>query len=405
MLVQPSFAVRFNELENLDFVTGVVSIYHAGGLFGVIAASYVADAYGRKVVFLFNCGWATLGAVLMTIGTNLGMMFAGRLFSGFAAYGFIFCTVLYIMEIAPASSRGLLGVSNGIVLEIGFILMGWQSYGLQDWAVVGNEWSWRIPCIEQLLPVVMILAGYPFVPESPRWLASKGRNEEALQVLLEVHKSPKDPSSMLARSEHHQIVLQCAMDKKLPFTLYKKRTWCAILIEFAYLLAGDFFISTYGPQLLNAFGFTTKKSLLYQGAWLTLLFINVLVAPFCDKIGRKPLLVYMVFCSVSEPPAYLMACEVFPLHVRGKGIALAYGTLAITNTWVIEAAATMTERLGWKAYLLFICFSLVNVTLFMIFVPETANVPLEEMARIFGDHDQVAIHATDIHLENEKAGA
>ncbi|KAL8278152.1 hypothetical protein RQP46_009476 [Phenoliferia psychrophenolica] len=352
ILVQPSFGVLFDEINHLNYITGIVSIYHAGGVAGVIVASYFADAYGRKMTFLFNCVPATIGAVLMTAAVNLDMFFVGRLFSGFAAYGFIFCTVIYIMEMSPASSRGLLGISNGISLELGFILMGWQSYGLQDWAVVGNQWSWRIPCIQQLLPVISICAGYAFVPESPRWLASKGRDEDALQVLLAVHKSKKDPTSLLARSEYVQIVQQCKLDATLPtswfsmFTIYKKRTWCAILIEFGYLLA-----------------------------------------------------VYMVFCCISEPPAYLIACEVFPLQVRGKGIAIAYGTLAITNTWVIEAAATMTKVMQGKAYLLFITLSCANIVLWIFLVPETANVPLEEMARLFGDSDQVAIKATDIHLD------
>jgi len=232
------------------------------------------------------------------------------------------------------------------------------------------------------------------------------------------------------------------MDRTLPsswgsmFTKYKKRTWVAVSIEFGYLLGGDFFIATYGPQLLTAFGFSTSKSLLYQGAWLTILFINFIVAPFVDKFGRKPFLIialsgeivvlicmcaltrfygdghsgpgknafvacyllFIAFTAISEPPAYLMSCEMFPLQVRSKGIALSFGTLALTNTWVIEAAAKMVQTLGYKAYLLFICFSFVNLIIWIVFIPETANVSLEEMAVIFGEDGDVAVRAHDIHL-------
>ncbi|KAL8278140.1 hypothetical protein RQP46_009464 [Phenoliferia psychrophenolica] len=425
VLVQPSFAVYFAELANLNEITGMVSIYHAGGVFGVLTSSYVSDRWGRKISFLYGSAFYIVGAIIMSAAVNLHMLLVGRLIIGWGAYGFLISAQTYAVELAPARSRGLLGSINGLALEVGYITAGWISVALVHFKDPMDNMSWRTPFILQFVPVVLLLAGYKFVPESPRWLVTQGRSAEALEVLTDIHASPVDPRGHFSAREHKQIVAQYDLDKTLPsswismFTTYRRRSLCAILIMWSFLLGGDYFLATYGPQLFTAFGFSTEKSLIYQAAWLTLLILNFGVAPLMDRAGRKAscllahhgdglyapgasafvamFMIYMLFLCTTEPPTYLLCCEIFPLHVRTKGTAIAYATLGITNTWTLEAAATMVAELKWKV---FICFSAANVVALIVFIPETRNVPLEEMAAIFGEEDQVALREKDIMLDN-----
>ncbi|KAL8281000.1 hypothetical protein RQP46_006679 [Phenoliferia psychrophenolica] len=297
-----------------------------------------------------------------------------------------------------------------------------MSYGLSTW--LGTDMSWRLPFILQFVPLVPILAFYRWAPESPRWLCSKGRSDEALEVLIALHASPKDVNNHFSRREHRQIELQYQLDRTLPsswlsmFTTYRRRTSVAALVMFSFLLGGDYFLATYGPQLFIKFGYTTQKSLIYQAAWLTLLILNFAVMPLIDRVGRKMFLVVgligegicliILMCltkyfgdghSDAGRKAFvaiflvymLPLCEIFPLHIRTKGTAIAYAVTA--------AASTMVARMGWKAYLLFIVLTGVNIAGLIIFVPETKNVPLEEMARLFGEGSQVALNEADVEVD------
>ncbi|KAL8291843.1 hypothetical protein RQP46_002101 [Phenoliferia psychrophenolica] len=412
-LVQISFATYFMELANLDYTTGTVSIYHAGGFFGVIVASYVSDRWGRKPAFLFASLFYGIGAIMMTAAQNLDTIFVGRLLTGIGAYAFLFASQIYVVELSPATSRGMLGSTVGISLELGYISAGWLSFGLSYW--LGTNWSWRLPFLLQLFPLVLVLAGWSFVPESPRWLIQQGRGADALEVLSKLHKSPKDPQGHFSNKEHRQIESQVQLDKTLPsswwsmFTVYKRRTMTVnvppsrgldshahrpstlqgMLIIFGFLLAGDYFLATCRKVFLVG-------GLAGEGICLIILMLlSKYYGDGMNSAGKQAFvamfLIYMLPLCITEPPAYLMACEIFPLHIRTKGTAISYATLAITNTWTLEAAATMVKELQWKAYLLFVCITAVNVAAYIYFLPETKNVPLEEMARLFGEEDQVAL--------------
>jgi len=449
-LVLPSFAVQFEEATHLQQVNAAVSCYHGAGFLAVFLSSYVSNRWGRKASYLVNSFFYLLGNSLNAGSQNLGMFIAGRFFSGWGAYGLLYSSQIYVMEQAPAKARGLLATcANGIAMEVGYIIGSWAAVGYLDWETnTGSSWSWRFPFLLNMVPILILLAGYPFMPESPRWLVSKGRPDEALEVLKTLHATSGDPTHSFAIAEHTQIFQQYALDQTLPsswismFTTYRKRTFTAILILFGFLLAGCYFLATYGPQLFGAFGYSTRKSLIYEAATLMMLVVNWVGCPLIDVIGRKPFLViglsgeliclvclcvlskfygdgkneaganafvgiYIfneVVTAITEPCAYLMATELFPLHVRNKGVAISFGFLALTNFWVLESASTMVQNLGWKAYFLFIAFSTVNVVLFIIILPETKNVPLEEMAILFGERDQVVGGASHRAMNDSGSG-
>lgn len=103
-----------------------------------------------------------------------------------------------------------------------------------------------------------------------------------------------------------------------------------------------------------------------------------------------------------EGPSYYYASEVFPTHVRAKGMTINVIGFCIVNLLWLEIAPTAFKTIGWKFYLVFICISVFGAAIIFFTFPDTLGKPLEEVARLFGDEELVAIYQQDIQIEDEK---
>lgn len=91
--------------------------------------------------------------------------------------------------------------------------------------------------------------------------------------------------------------------------------------------------------------------------------------------------------------------EVFPNHIRAKGICLSIATIALTDLVYLQATATAFANIGWHFYLLFICITFVGSIVFYFILPETRGIPLEEIAKIFGETDDIMVFSEDLHID------
>lgn len=98
---------------------------------------------------------------------------------------------LYISEIAPPEIRGTLLVLQEFSIVFGIVIAFWTTYGTRYMA---GEWSWRLPFLIQMIPGFILGVGIVFLPFSPRWLSSQGRDDEALQVLAKLRNLPTTDS-------------------------------------------------------------------------------------------------------------------------------------------------------------------------------------------------------------------
>jgi hypothetical protein len=135
------------------------------------------------------------------------------------------------------------------------------------------------------------------VPESPRWLALKARDDKVLEGLKHIHHSPYDPDFVIAREEHFQICSQAAINRTLPdswvtmFTTYWKRSAATILVTAGNQSTGIQFCTNYNGVLFASLGYTGVAPLLLQDGWLiTATFSDLFWASWLDKIGRRPLI-------------------------------------------------------------------------------------------------------------------
>lgn len=96
---------------------------------------------------------------------------------------------LYISEIAPPEIRGTLLVLQELSIVTGIVIAFYITYGTR---YIPSMWSWRLPFLIQIIPAVVLVAGVFMLPYSPRWLASKGRDDESLQTLAKIRELPTD---------------------------------------------------------------------------------------------------------------------------------------------------------------------------------------------------------------------
>ncbi|KAF8139226.1 general substrate transporter [Mycena galopus ATCC 62051] len=370
------------------------------------------------------------------------MFIVGRFFAGAGSWSFLAVTPIYTSEMSPPALRGLFSGMNGIHIALGYALASYM--GLAFYFAKDPATQWR-GClgIGLLCPAVMLVITY-FIPESPRWLLMKGRVEEARSTVLTLHSSKADPEQEFACQEFSQMKTQADLDKTLNPSWsemvrrasYRKR----VLIAAGFAIIGQstavLVINNYGPTLYKSLGFDTKDQLALQCGWLTVsIFGNFFGAVVLDYFGRRPLMLTglagcVVALSIEAaivaeffPPGtnkaasvggvfalYLFIVvyavgvdvagvtfysEIFPNHIRAKGVGITIVALSLTDLAYLQASATAFANIGWKYFLLFIVITSIGFVIMCFVLPETKKIPLEEMAKIFGDTEDILIYAAE----------
>lgn len=163
----------------------IMSAPSFGGLPSLFPAAWLSDRYGRRLSMAIGYTIIIIGALVQTFTTGPWKMFGGRVIVGF---GSSFCTVTggpYTTEIAHPRNRAQTTALINTSFYVGAICASWVTFGTVY--MTGTDWSWRLCLIFQVLVPILSLAVLPFCPESPRWLASRGRFEEAHDVLAKYH--------------------------------------------------------------------------------------------------------------------------------------------------------------------------------------------------------------------------
>jgi sugar porter (SP) family MFS transporter len=240
----------------------VVSIVLVGSFIGSLTGGWLSDRFGRWLtIFLATIAYL-LGALLMcfSVTTSLWMIYTGRLIIGYAIGVSTLTVTLYLAEVAPASARGAIVSVNEVAIVTGIFL----SFFL-NWAVSGsgNERAWRIAFGVTAIPAVIQILGMFFLPYSPRWLVTKGRSSEAMQILLrtrniddaEAEFKELEASILLQQNRSIQDIAKELMSPQMRWPLS-----IAVLLTFFQQASGQPTVLLYSSKIIKLTGIFPSTS-------------------------------------------------------------------------------------------------------------------------------------------------
>ena len=297
----------------LDQFRGYFDVDVSGSRWGIVVAAiyignfvaslfvWTGDLIGRRGVVFVGCLITILGGVLQVTAPSFELLIVGRLFTG--GGGALTATIspLYMSEIAPACWRGRvvgLSASGGSLggIAISLVLFG-SSY-------ISGNWSWRLPLLVQIIaPAIVTVLIYPCNPESPRYLVSKGRVDQARKVLARYHTTDEDPYSPIVNAEIDQIHQSLLRIEAKPWDwspLWRtKSDRYRLFLIFLYSIFqqwnGSNLFSYYLPAVLNTVGVTDSHQVLGFNIGQTAvgLVATIIGASFLfDHVRRRYLLIF-----------------------------------------------------------------------------------------------------------------
>ncbi|TLD30835.1 hypothetical protein PspLS_01793 [Pyricularia sp. CBS 133598] len=416
-------------MKNAAVQGGIVSAYYGGSAVGSAASGWTMDACSRRWSLLIGSAVSVVGAILQAAAVNPAMMIVGRALSGFST-GMVYPVApVYLSEISPPENRAFLVGLKGLMNTLGFFSAGWIGY---SGSFATGDMQWRVPLATQAPPALMLAILTLFLPYSPRWLMQKQRYEDAKKVMHYLHEHR---GATFVEAEYTKMHEQLMIEEKrktgarwgVLFTRrYIRRTLLGCLIVNMTKLSGSNIIQNYQTLMYNALGYKGNQVLLIQALYGFMALVAQLISIFSisDHWARRPtviggeatlvgILCVLTGLSAAYPDdrnpdgsragvafifmfafaysfffnsvVWVLVAEIFPLDVRGVGVGFSVFSQAVTAIWLSFAASIAFDSISWKFYFVFIGCNLFALLCYYFFLPETNQVPLEEIAARFED--------------------
>ena len=403
-----------------------------GSIIGVLFAGILSDKFGRKSTMILSAVLFSTSAIGCAVSADFNQLVIYRIIGGVGIGVVSIISPLYISEVAVAQYRGRLVSLYQLAVTIGFLgayLVNYQllGYSMSNpdagtgwWNLVFVSEVWRGMLGMEALPAIMFFIIIFFIPESPRWLILKGKEEKATNIFERIYTSSKEALFQLTETKS-VLSSESKSEWKL---LLQPGIRKAVIIGVCIAVLGQFMgvnaVLYYGPSIFENAGLSGGDSLFYQvlvGLVNTL--TTVLALVIIDKVGRKKLVYYgvsgmvisliliatyfiygeswgissifllifflfYVFCCAVSICAvvFVLLSEMYPTRVRGLAMSIAGFALWIGTYLIGQLTPWMLQNLTPAGT--FILFAIMCVPYMLIvwkLVPETTGKSLEEIER------------------------
>lgn len=388
-----------------------------GCIVGAMSAGYLSDRFGRKRMLFVTAVLFFASSLIAAVAGSLNEFVAGRFIGGLGIGAASMLSPLYISEIAPARSRGTLVSLYQLAIVVGINLIYFVNLKIASW---GDEaWNvdigWRYMIGSGMIPSVLFFLLLLSVPESPRWLTAKGRNEEALEILSKVNGYER------AKTVWNDIKIVLQQERGKISDLFKPGMRMAMIVGIFLALfsqiTGINAIIYYAPEIFKAAGFGTESALAQT---VVIGLVNTLftfVAIYLiDRLGRKALLLWGVsgmivslvavglcyylnvtqglwllffillfiasFASSLGPIPWVIISEIFPTKSRGVAVSIATLVLWLGVLAITQFTPVLLDSIGGAYTFWVFAFNAIVLLVFTLkYIPETKGRTLEEIEK------------------------
>ncbi|KAF9886167.1 hypothetical protein FE257_011992 [Aspergillus nanangensis] len=427
LVSQPSFLNAIGKPSS-SFLGTIVALFNIGCLGGCVIAAVWGNYLGRKRTIIWGCVIMIIGGAIQASTYGSGQLIAGRIISGIGN-GMNTSTVpVYVSETSRSTIRGRsLAIQMNMVI-LGTVLAYWLDYGM-----IRNhtgEVVWRFPLAFQDFFALATVLTMPFLPESPRWLYSHGRKEDAIHTLSRLMSCAEEDPTILAIVE--EIEQAIAVEKlQAKFTVRSlfhdttevknpRRIMLCFMIQLFQQFTGINVIAFYVTIVLEEnVGLSKETSSLVAGFVQIAFWLGTFPPIFLlDRLGRRKVLmlgstvlciamilfttgialktsasanlalamlfVYEITFGMSwNTVPWLYAPEITPLNIRHIGAAVCCFSEWLWTFVIAQMTPPAIANTGWKIYLLFCFMLLLSIPFVYFFIPETSGKTLEEIDYIF----------------------
>jgi len=397
----------------------VVAIALAAAAVGAAFAGTLSDRFGRRPVLLITALIFIAGALLSAAAWSIAALLAGRILVGAGIGIASMLTPLYLSEIAPPAKRGAIVTINQFYITLGIVL----SYGV-GFLLSHSADGWRWMLGVGSVPGVILFIGMLTLPESPRWLAGKGRDADARRALMYLRDGGNIDDEM------HDLHQDLATSKPTPWSaLFTSRARKPLIIGIGLAIfqqvTGINTVIYFAPTIFQKAGLPSASIsiLATAGVGAVNVIMTLVAMRLLDVVGRRKLLLfgltgmlvtlvilsvgfmiglhgslalvtvlsvaaYVAFFAIGLGPVFwLLIAEIFPLAVRGRGMSLATIANWSFNMLVSITFLDLVKGFGrGPTFMIYAAMTLATIVFTWFLVPETKGRTLEQIeAALEGD--------------------
>ncbi|ORX56496.1 general substrate transporter [Piromyces finnis] len=431
----------FDETEDKNLIEMIVTpSFTVGGIIGSILILYIIDRIGRSNSLRLGSIIYMAGVIVQVCCNNIFTLCLGRFIAGVASGIALGICPLYLAEIAPKQVRGTLGIVNPLGLQLGMLFSCLFDTLCLKLITKNMSAQWRTAFAGLLIPATLFLLLVWFLPETPRFLLLKNKEDQALKTLAKIrgqgdcHPSVVEEfNEMNARLKQELSEGICSWKELVQTKNIFYRVVIVSILQLLHMLVGVNAIGYYSTQIYSKY---LGISLAKYGAWLATLqnlisFICTLPAMrYIENVGRKPILKWGAFglgvCMVSiyalchitdsikdsnkglsqltgwlcvlimylfsviygwswSSVVFVWQAEVFPIRMRAKANSVGTFFQYIGSLIVGSTTTTLMKYLSFYTFLIYAGFCLISFIFASLCVRETKGLSLEEMEQLYGD--------------------